>query len=78
MRMINRVDVLQQLARYMWVLPAESPLGLGTLYVRNPFERKGKVQIPSNSSGNLSPSVLGLCARVANKALLERVGKSER
>jgi len=41
MRMINRADVThqlaQQLARYMWVLLAGSPLGLGPLYVRKPF-----------------------------------------
>jgi len=56
--MINRADEIQQLARYMWVLPAESPPGLGPLYVRNPFERKGKVEIPGNIGGKLWFSVL--------------------
>jgi hypothetical protein len=35
--MINRADAMRQPGPYMWVLPAESPLALGPLYVRNPF-----------------------------------------
>jgi len=58
MRKVNRTDATRQLGPYMWVLPAESPLGLGPLYVPKPFQRKGKVDIPSNASGNLSCSVL--------------------
>jgi hypothetical protein len=59
MRMINRADVIQQRARYMWVLPAESPLGLGSLYVRSPFKRKGKVEIPGGLGGKVWFPVLG-------------------
>lgn len=40
MRMTMRADVIRQPAPYMWVQLAESPLGLGPLYVRNPFECK--------------------------------------
>jgi hypothetical protein len=43
MRMINRVDANRQPGPYMWVLTAESPLGLGPLYVPRPFQCKEKV-----------------------------------
>jgi hypothetical protein len=37
----------------MWVLLAESPLGLGSLYVRNPFQRKEKVENTRGGGGKL-------------------------
>jgi len=37
MRMEKRADAIRQPCTYMWVLPAESPLGLASLYVRNLF-----------------------------------------
>jgi hypothetical protein len=43
----------------MWVLPAESPLALGPLYVRNPFQRKGKVEIHREIGGNLKSPLSG-------------------
>jgi hypothetical protein len=45
MRMQIRADVNRQPGPYMWVQLAESPLGLGQLYVRKPFQCKGKVDI---------------------------------
>ena len=52
----------------MWVLPAENPLGLGTLYVSNPLQRKEKVDpIDSLPVENLpargSPEEPIICAR---------------
>jgi hypothetical protein len=44
MRMLSRADVIRQPGPYIWVLPAENPLGLGPLYVRKPFLRKGKME----------------------------------
>jgi hypothetical protein len=44
----------------MWVLRAESPLALGSLYVRSPFQRKEKVEISSKVGGKLLSTVLGL------------------
>jgi hypothetical protein len=44
----------------MWVRRAESPLALGPLYVRSPFERKEKVEIPGAAGGKLSGTILGL------------------
>ena len=58
-RKIIRADVTPQPGPDMWVLLAESPLGLGPLYVRNPFQRKGKVEIHRDVGGKLRSSVLG-------------------
>jgi len=63
MRVLHCADVVRQPGPYIWVLPAENPLGLGSLYVRKPFSRKGKIQIRRKVSGNLSGSVLGKVSR---------------
>jgi hypothetical protein len=59
MRMAIRADVIRQPGPYMWVQLAESPLGLGQLYVRKPFQCKGKVEIRSGVGGKLRSSILG-------------------
>jgi hypothetical protein len=60
MRMVNRADAIRQPGPYMWVLRAESPLALGPLYVRSPFQRKEKVEISGLVGGKLLSTVLGL------------------
>jgi hypothetical protein len=52
MRMAICADVIRQPGPYMWVQLAESPLGLGQLYVRKPFQCKGKVEIRLRSVEN--------------------------
>lgn len=59
MRMVNRADAIRQPGPYMWVLLAESPLGLGPLYVRNLFQCKEKVEISAAVSGKLLIAILG-------------------
>ena len=53
MRMAIRADVNRQPGPYMWVQLAESPLGLGQLYVRKPLQRKRKVEIYGKVGGKL-------------------------
>jgi hypothetical protein len=58
MRSTIRASVIRQPNPYMWVQLAESPLGLGSLYVCNPFQRKGKVGIYGKGGGKPGSSVL--------------------
>jgi hypothetical protein len=53
MRMAIRADVNRQPGPYMWVQLAESPLGLGQLYVRKRLQRKRKVEIYGKVGGKL-------------------------
>lgn len=57
MRMVIRADVIRQPGPYILVLPAENPLGLGPLYVREPFPRKQKMGFFEAVSGNLGGSI---------------------
>jgi len=78
MRMTIRADAIRQPGPYMWVQLAESPLGLGPLYVRNPCKRKGKVEIPRQTSGNLSRSILEWVGFITNRALGRKWSKKKK
>ena len=56
--MTIRAGVVQQPGPYMWVQLAESPLGLGSLYVRILFQCKEKVEFSENVGGKLGSSIL--------------------
>jgi len=50
----KRAGTLRQPASYIWVLPAENPLGLVTLYVSNPLYGKGKFAFAAGEAVEIS------------------------